>query len=139
MVHVAEFSQIEAISPPKGGRDRDATGQRPATGVHSKHTLSHLQTPTVSGRVVSRPSAAALARKASHQNNGIYTLRNNSPGKGHHMSHTSDKENRLQPSAQSHRVPTPHPFVVPQSQWEPDASMHRTSTLASDLSRDARK
>lgn len=80
--------------------------------------------------ITTRPSAAALARKASY------------PDLGSQSKDTINKpscagEDARFPTAYPHasRVPTPHPFVAPQvSRWDSDVSMRDTSSGASSLS-----
>ncbi|KAJ4292593.1 hypothetical protein N0V90_009256 [Kalmusia sp. IMI 367209] len=135
---------IEAISPPKKGRERDFTGQRYSTAAFPTQTSAQLQSRKLSGPVTSRPSAAAVARKASYQELQQTNSRKTSPDKMYQLSCSNDKENWLSSQAQDTRLPspfplanrvsTPHPFVVPQAQmnrWDSDVSMRDSSSILS--------
>ncbi|KAF1971578.1 hypothetical protein BU23DRAFT_569745 [Bimuria novae-zelandiae CBS 107.79] len=127
---------IEAISPPKKGHHRESTSRHPSIGTFTAQTTAHDPSGKVSESAPTHPSAAAVARKVSYQE---FLQSRISP----------NKENLRPPQAQdgihlptgfSHagRIPTPHPFAVPEAQmhrWDSDVSMRDTSSMFSGLSR----
>jgi hypothetical protein len=127
------------MSPPKKARERgrEASGQRLSTGEFKSYTA---QPPLANmrGGSSTRPSAAALARKGSYpelqqkKSNKTFVVNENLPSL-----QAEDGPRLLSGFSHAGRVPTPHPFVVPQAQmnrWNSDVSMRDTSSLHSGLS-----
>ncbi|KAF2174905.1 hypothetical protein K469DRAFT_680758 [Zopfia rhizophila CBS 207.26] len=157
---------IEALSPPKKGRnyEQDYTHDRERT--HPIQATSQAYAPRAgptSIPIVTRPSAAALARTASYpefsghlrdiSNKAASPQENQKPGSNEaykspllrHHSFASGKENRAPtPHLFEKRVPTPYPsahlpapgpFYHRLSPWESDVSMKGPSSVLSSLSR----
>ncbi|OAG00843.1 uncharacterized protein CC84DRAFT_1262932 [Paraphaeosphaeria sporulosa] len=120
---------IEAMSPPKKSCERTHTRTQPP--------MADMVAPTAT-----RPSAVALARKGSHPElrqkkvNKTLVLKENPPS-----SQAQDGPRLLSGFSHAGRVPTPHPFVVPQAQinrWNSDIAMRDISSMHSNFPRPPR-
>ncbi|KAL5384981.1 hypothetical protein DPSP01_005082 [Paraphaeosphaeria sporulosa] len=114
------------MSPPKKSCERTHTRTQPP--------MADMVAPTAT-----RPSAVALARKGSHPElrqkkvNKTLVLKENPPS-----SQAQDGPRLLSGFSHAGRVPTPHPFVVPQAQinrWNSDIAMRDISSMHSNFPR----
>lgn len=105
------------MSPPKKARERShATTQPPMANMR--------------GPAATNPSAAALARKypdvqQMKASKAVVLDENLQPPRA------QDRSRLMSGFSHAGRVPTPHPFIVPQArmnQWDSDVSMRDTSS-----------
>lgn len=126
------------MSPPKHTRASDQSSQPPTAEAFAGRMITQVPPVNMRGPAITRPSAAALARKGSQQD-----IRQKKPQKAFLDFETLPSAQipagprLLSGFSQVDRIPTPHPFVLPQAQlnrWNSDVSMRDTSSILSEMS-----